>query len=150
LKDDKLELAKQIGADDILKISSAGSKSHPARIKEDISRITNGKGIDVVVDCVGAENTIYDSLRILKKGGALVVVGLFGDEIKVPLLQLVINEYKVFGSLWGNYNELCEVIELAANHKLRHKVSRFSLSDINKAVDLLKGGNIKGRAVIVP
>lgn len=125
LKDDKLELAKQIGADDILKISSAGSKSHTARIKEDISRITNGKGIDVVVDCVGAENTIYDSLRILKKGGALVVVGLFGDEIKVPLLPLVINEYRVFGSLWGNYNELCEVIELAANHKLRHKVVDF-------------------------
>jgi propanol-preferring alcohol dehydrogenase len=75
---------------------------------------------------------------------------LFGDEIKVPLLPLVINEYKIFGSLWGNYNELCEVIELAANHKLRHKTNRFSLSDINKAVDLLKGGNINGRAVIVP
>jgi propanol-preferring alcohol dehydrogenase len=43
LKDEKLELAKQIGADDLLKISSAGSKSHLARIKEDISRITNGK-----------------------------------------------------------------------------------------------------------
>jgi alcohol dehydrogenase, propanol-preferring len=53
-------------------------------------------------------------------------------------------------SLWGNYNELCDLIELAASHKLRHKVNRFSLSDINKAVDLLKGGNIKGRAVIVP
>jgi propanol-preferring alcohol dehydrogenase len=88
LKDENLELAKQIGADDILKISSAGSKSNPTRIKEDISRITNGKGVDVVVDCVGAENTIYDPLRILKKGGALVVVGLFGDEIKVPLLPI--------------------------------------------------------------
>lgn len=53
-------------------------------------------------------------------------------------------------SLWGNYNELCEVIELAANHKLKHELNRFSLSDINKAVDLLKGGNIRGRAVIVP
>jgi propanol-preferring alcohol dehydrogenase len=150
LKDEKLQLAKEIGADDILKISSAGSKSNLAGIKEDILKVTNGKGINVVIDCVGDENTIHDSFRILKKGGALVVVGLFGDEFKVPLLPLVINEYKIFGSLWGNYSELCEVIELAANHKLKHKVNRFSLSDINRAVDLLKGGNIKGRAVIVP
>lgn len=68
----------------------------------------------------------------------------------MPLLPLVINEYRVLGSLWGNYNELCEVIELAANHKLKHELNRFSLSDINKAVDLLKDGNIRGRAVIVP
>jgi propanol-preferring alcohol dehydrogenase len=150
LKDEKLQLAKEIGADDILKISSAGSKSNLARIKEDILKVTNGKGINVVIDCVGDENMIHDSFRILKKGGALVVVGLFGDEFKVPLLPLVINEYKIFGSLWGNYSELCEVIELAANHKLKHKVTRFSLSDINRAVDLLKDGNIEGRAVIVP
>jgi propanol-preferring alcohol dehydrogenase len=68
----------------------------------------------------------------------------------VPLLPLVINEYRVLGSLWGNYNELCEVIELAANHKLKHELKRFSLSDMNKAVNLLKDGNIRGRAVIVP
>jgi propanol-preferring alcohol dehydrogenase len=150
LKDEKLELARQIGADHVLKISSAGSKSNPGGIKEDILRITNGKGIDVIVDCVGAENTIYDSLRLLRKGGTLVVVGLFGKQLRAPLLPLVINEYKILGSLWGNYNELCEVIELAANHELRHKINRFSLSEINNAVDLLKGGNIRGRAVIVP
>ncbi len=40
--------------------------------------------------------------------------------------------------LWGNYNELCEVIELAANHKLKHELTRFSLPEINKAIDLLK------------
>jgi propanol-preferring alcohol dehydrogenase len=150
MKDEKLELAKQLGADHVLKISSSGSKSNPPKIKEEVSRITNGKGIDVIVDCVGAENTIYDSLRILNKGGALVVVGLFGKQIKAPLLPFVINEYKIYGSLWGNYNELCEVIEIAANHKLKHRLNRFPLHDINKAIDLLKNGNINGRAVIVP
>jgi threonine dehydrogenase-like Zn-dependent dehydrogenase len=68
----------------ILKISSTGSKSNLARIKEDILKVTNGKGIDVVSDCVGDEKTIHDSFWMLKKGGALVVVGLFGDEFKVP------------------------------------------------------------------
>ena len=43
----------------------------------------------------------------------LVVVGLFGNQIKMPLVQSVINEYQVRCSLWGNYNELREVIELS-------------------------------------
>ena len=150
-KDEKLELAKQIGADHVLKISSSvESKSNSSKLKGEVSKITNGKGVDVIVDCVGAENTIYDSLRILNKGGALVVVGLFGKQIQAPLLPLVINEYKIYGSLWGNYNELCEVIELAVNHKLKHRLNRFSLQEINKAIDLLKAGNIRGRAIIVP
>jgi alcohol dehydrogenase, propanol-preferring len=59
-RDEKLELAKEIGADHILKISSS-SQSNLSKIKEEVSRITNGKGIDVIIDCVGAENTIYDS-----------------------------------------------------------------------------------------
>ena len=134
-----------------MKISSSEeSKSKPSKLKEEVSKITNGKGVDVVIDCVGAEKTIYNSIQILNTGGALVFVCLFGKQMQVPLLPLVINEYRVLGSLWGNYNELCEVIELAANHKLKHELNRFSLSDINKAVDLLKDGNIKGRAVIVP
>jgi threonine dehydrogenase-like Zn-dependent dehydrogenase len=41
-----------------------------------ISKIT-GKGADVVIDCVGAENTIRDTFRILNKGGALVVGGIW-------------------------------------------------------------------------
>jgi len=150
MRDEKLELAKEIGADHFLKISSSDSQSNLPKIKEEVSRITSGKGIDVIVDCVGAENTIYDSLRLLNKGGALVVVGLFGEQIRAPLVPFVINEYKIFGSLWGNYNELCEVIELAANHKLKHELTRFSLPEINKAIDLLKRGNVRGRAVIVP
>lgn len=92
----------------------------------------------------------YTTLSKYLLGGALVIVDLFGKQIQIPLLPFVINEYMVLGSLWGNYNELSEVIELAANHKLKHELNRFSLSDINKAVDLLKDGNIRGRAVIVP
>jgi alcohol dehydrogenase, propanol-preferring len=153
MSDEKLELAQEVGADHVLKISSSSasaSQSNLPKIKEKVSRITDGKGIDVIVDCVGAENTIYDSLRLLNKGGALVVVGLFGNQIKAPLVAFVINEYKIYGSLWGSYNELREVVGLAANGKLKHKINKFPLSDINKAIDLLKAGKIIGRAVIIP
>ena len=114
-------------------------------IREEILRITQGKGVDVVIDCVGAENTIYDSIRLLSKGGLLVIVGLFGSQIKMPLVPFVLNEYSLIGSLWGNYNELCEVIELAKiAGKLKHNIHSFTLEDINRAISLLKEGKIIG------
>jgi propanol-preferring alcohol dehydrogenase len=142
--DKKLDLAKKFGADQT--INSATTKS----IHQDALNLTGGKGVDVVVDTVGAENTIRDSVRILAKGGILVVVGLFGTQIKIPLLPAVVNEYQVLASLWGNYNELKEVVELAARGKVRHAYQSFPLNDINRAVSLLREGKIMGRAVILP
>jgi propanol-preferring alcohol dehydrogenase len=157
--DEKLQLAKRMGADFTINMSSSQIKyqggeqqlQRAGGIREKILEITKGKGINVVIDCVGTENTIYDSIRLLSKGGVLVLVGLFGNQIKMPLVLFVIGEYSVIGSLWGNYNELCEVIELAkTSGKLKHSIRKFALEDINEAISLLKEGKIVGRAVIVP
>jgi propanol-preferring alcohol dehydrogenase len=142
--DKKLGLAKDFGADQT--INSATARS----IRQDVLELTGGKGFDVVIDTVGAENTINDSIKSLAKGGALVVVGLFGAQIRIPLLPAIVNEYQVLASLWGNFNELREVIQLASEGKVRHAYQSFALGDINKAIDLLRQGQILGRAVIVP
>jgi propanol-preferring alcohol dehydrogenase len=144
-KEEKIDLAKEIGSDFTINNSIEFSK-----IKDQVLAITKGKGIDVIIDCVGAENTVNNSIKLLNKGGTLVVVGLFGDQMTFPLVPSVINEYKIHGSLWGNYNELREVITLASKGKLKHKINRFALGDINKAINKLQNGEILGRAVIVP
>jgi propanol-preferring alcohol dehydrogenase len=144
-KDEKIDLAKEIGADFTINNSVDFSK-----VKDAVFEITKGKGINVMIDCVGAENTVNNSIRLLNKGGTLVVVGLFGDKMTFPLVSSVINEYKILGSLWGNYNELREVITLASKGLLKHKIKRFALGDINNAINKLQNGEILGRAVIVP
>jgi alcohol dehydrogenase, propanol-preferring len=113
--------------------------SHAPDIREQITKIT-GKGVDIVIDCVGAENTTRDAFRLLNKGGDLVVVGMFGNEVKIPLVPAIVNEYQVQFSLWGNYNELCEVIELAKQGKISHSIQEFPLSEINKVADMLRNG----------
>jgi alcohol dehydrogenase, propanol-preferring len=80
----------------------------------------------------------------------LVVVGIFGNQIKIPLVPSVINEYQVRCSFWGNYNELREVIELAKQGKVKHAVRSFSLNAINEAITLVRSGQVVGRAVIIP
>ena len=146
-KEEKLHLAESVGADSTVNMSKYKNNGN---VREEVLKITAGKGVDVVIDCVGAENTIYDSIRFLNKRGILVVVGLFGTNIKIPLVPSVTNEYSIYGSLWGNYNELSEVIELAKEGKVKHHIQKFTLNEINKALSLLKDGKIIGRAVITP
>jgi propanol-preferring alcohol dehydrogenase len=140
--DKKLELAKEFGADRTVRLSEGAHQQ--------VMEATEGRGVDVILDCAGAENTIADSVRMLAKSGVLAIVGLVGKQIRVPLLPAVINEYQVTGSLWGNYNELCEVIELARQGKVKHAISGFSLQEINSAIGKLRAGQIIGRAVIKP
>ncbi|HZB73566.1 MAG TPA: NAD(P)-dependent alcohol dehydrogenase [Nitrososphaeraceae archaeon] len=146
-REEKLQLAEKFGADYIVNIS----KSQNIR-SEIISKISEGKGpgVDVVIDCVGADATIEDSCRILNKGGSLVVVGLFGSQIKMPLVRAVLQEYQAYGSLWGNYIELREVIELAKTGKIKHSIQKFPLNEINEAIQHLKNGKIVGRGVVIP
>jgi alcohol dehydrogenase, propanol-preferring len=140
----KLNLAEKLGADYTL------NSKESQDIKSEIFKITEDKGVNVVIDCVGAEETITHSARILSKSGVLVVVGLFGNQIKIPLVSSVFNENQVICSFWGNYSELCEVIELAKQGKVKHTVRSFPLDAINEAIKLLRSGEVNGRAVIIP
>lgn len=144
VNDRKLDLAKRFGADYVINAKTQQN------IRKDVLQITGGNGVNVVIDCVGTEETIRNSVEILGKGGVLVMIGLFGGQINMPLVSAVLNEYQVICSLWGNYNELREVIELAKNQKIKHSIHSFPLREINKAIDSLRSGNIEGRAVIVP
>jgi alcohol dehydrogenase, propanol-preferring len=153
INDNKLELAEMMGADFTINISryKESSSSNDNSLREEVLKITKQKGIDVVIDCVGAEETVLNSVKMLGKGGTVVLVGLFSNQInQIPLVTSVINEYSIIGSIWGNYNELLEVIELEKNNKIQHKIRRFSLTEINDAISLLKAGQIIGRAVISP
>jgi alcohol dehydrogenase, propanol-preferring len=145
--EEKLQLAEKFGADHVVNVSKLQN------IRSEITgKISEGKGtgVDVVIDCVGADATIEDSCKILNKGGSIVVVGLFGSQIKIPLVRAVLQEYQAYGSLWGNYSELREVIELAKTGKINHSIQKFPLNEINEAIQLLKNGKIVGRGVVIP
>ena len=80
-----------------------------------------------------------------------MVVGLFGSEVRFPLMPSLLSEHQVHLSLWGNYSELAEVVELAKQGRVKHNIQRFSLTErINSAIKMLHNGQIQGRAVIIP
>ena len=139
----KANLAKDMGADHIINTSEEDVSK---RIKE----ITNSSGVDVALDIVCASDTLSTSINSMKKRGTLVLVGLMGRTLELPIMQSVLNEYNILGSLWGNYNELREVINLARLGKIKKSNELFSLKDVDKALEKLESGNIVGRAVLTP
>lgn len=105
------------GADHVVNIKSKSKD----QVWEEIDDLSRGKGIDVILDIVGLEQTVQTDLRIVAKGRALVIVGLFGNKISIPAFAAVANEFQFYGSFWGNYNEVSEVIELAKRAQIRHR-----------------------------
>ena len=141
---DKLAIAKEYGADHI--ISDKGKSS--ADISKELSKATGRSDLDAIIDCAGATEMMQLAFSLLSISGHYVDVGLVGDRIDIPLFPRVSREQTFHGSFWGNYNDLSEVMALAAEGKIRHTLKMFTFDEINEYIDLLRKGEVMGRAVM--
>jgi propanol-preferring alcohol dehydrogenase len=142
--DEKLAVAKQYGADHV--INTKGKSV--ADIRAELHKATGSREIDAGLDCAGAEESIRLGFDLLATSGAYVSVGLIGTKISIPLFPFVAREFTYQGSFWGNYSDLSEVMALAQAGKIKHSLVRVAVTDINRHLDLLRDGDIVGRAVV--
>jgi D-arabinose 1-dehydrogenase-like Zn-dependent alcohol dehydrogenase len=77
-----------------------------------------------------------------------VSVGLVGTRIDIPLFPFTAGELTYHGSFWANYSDLQEVLALAPKGKIQHSIKRVRFEDINENLELLRAGDIIGRAVV--
>jgi propanol-preferring alcohol dehydrogenase len=141
---DKLAIAREYGADHV--ISTRGKSTDD--IRRELSNATGQSELDAVIDCAGAEEMIRMGFGLLSVGGHYASVGLVGQRIDIPLFPLVAREYTYHGSFWGNFNDLSEVMSLAAQGKIRHTIKPVAFEQINENLELLRTGEIVGRAVV--
>jgi len=142
--DEKLAVAKEYGADHV--INTKGKSI--ADIRKDLLKETGRGEIDGGLDCVGAEESIRMGFNLLATAGAYVSVGLVGTRINIPLFPFVSKECTYYGSFWGNYTDLSEVVALAQEGKIKHALQRVRFEDVNENLERLRNGDIVGRAVI--
>ncbi len=90
IDDEKLELAKLMGADYIINSGKKDFVEEALKISPD--------GIDIVFDIVGKESVTVKSLDLLKKNGKVVMVGLFDANISFPIQKITTWQYKIIGS----------------------------------------------------
>nr|WP_265595328.1 zinc-binding dehydrogenase [Verrucomicrobium sp. BvORR106] len=141
---DKLAVASEYGADAVI---STKDKS-TAEIRKELEKAVGQGELDAVIDCAGAPEFMRTGFELLSIAAHYTAVGLVGDRIDIPLFPLVAREYTLHGSFWGNYTDLSEVMALAAAGKIRHTVKKIGFKDINENLELLRTGDIVGRAVI--
>jgi propanol-preferring alcohol dehydrogenase len=144
-EDEKLAILKQLGAD--VAIKTRGKSVND--LQDELFKLTGTRKLDAAIDCIGAEETIRTGIALLATAGEFVSVGLVGTKIDIPLFPFTAGELTYHGSFWANYSDLQEVLALAQKGKIQHSIKRIRFQDINENLELLRAGDIIGRAVIV-
>ena len=144
LDDKKLEFAKKEGAD-----TTVNSKNEdPVKT---IMELTDKMGADAVIDFVNASKTVETDMQFLRRRARVVLVGLFGGELKLSLVTMPTRAYRLIGSYTGTLSDMIELVSLARRGVIKPVVSnRFKLDQATDALTMLKEGKILGRGVINP
>ena len=104
---------------------------------------------DVVLDFVGESGAEKWGVDLLKRKGYYFVIG-YGGTLEVPTMRMILTEINFIGNLVGSYNDLVELMALAARGKVRLHTASYPLADINTAIDDLDSGRLRGRGILVP
>jgi NADPH:quinone reductase-like Zn-dependent oxidoreductase len=138
----KLEKARALGA-------NFGINHYQQRISEEVRKITNKQGVDIVVEHVGAA-TWDESMKSLKSNGTLVTCGATtGPEVKIDLRHLFARQLSLFGSYMGTMGELHEVLGHVFARRLKPVVDRvFPLSETRAAHEYLEKSQMFGKVVL--
>jgi NADPH:quinone reductase len=147
--DEKERVAREAGADEVVRSDGPW---------KDQAREISGGGVDVVVDPVGGDR-FTDSLRSLREGGRVVVVGFTAGSIpEVRVNRLLLANTEVIGAGWGNYviskpelaREIGEAINgLIAGGFVRPVIgARFRLARASDALELIESRGATGKVVL--
>jgi NADPH:quinone reductase-like Zn-dependent oxidoreductase len=140
----KLERALELGAD-------YGIDHYKQKISEEVRKITNKEGVDIVIEHVGAA-TWDESLRSLKPAGTLVTCGATtGPNAAFDLRVLFARQLSFLGSYMGTMGELHEVLSHVFAGRLKPVVDRtFPLKDIRAAHEYMERSEMFGKIVLNP
>jgi D-arabinose 1-dehydrogenase-like Zn-dependent alcohol dehydrogenase len=139
----RLEAAKKAGA-----VATYNTKE-PDAAKQLVAD-TKG-GAFAVVDFVGSEATFAFANAAVRRGGKIIIVGLFGGAMSMPLPMFPMRALTVMGSFVGSLREAEEMMEMVRAGKVDPiPVQTRPLSDATKTLDDLRNGRITGRVVLTP
>ena len=91
------------------------------------------------------------SLDSTKKGGQIVVVGLFGGAFQMPIPMFPLSAKSIGGSFVGNLDETKEMLDLVKSGKVDPiPVANRNMNEATQTLDDLRDGAITGRIVLQP
>lgn len=140
--DEKIPKAVILGADAV--INHAKEK-----VADRVKLLTEGRGVDVVIEHVGPE--VWDAcLRSLTRGGRLITCGATtGAAVQLDLRHIFSHQLTVKGSYMGTRAELVKIVELMGQKRLIAMIDRtYPLSDAQAAQEQMLSRNFFGKIVL--
>ena len=157
-------LAKKMGAKDIVIVDIDAAK-RDAALKAGATKAVDGSAADAVthiqkatgggawgvIDFVGSGATVNLAVSSIIKGGAIVVVGLYGGDITVPTPYLPLRAMTLRGSYVGSQSDMGELIDLVKRTGMPPvPIKTRPLEAVNDTLNDLRAGKIVGRVVLTP
>jgi propanol-preferring alcohol dehydrogenase len=138
IADDKLELAKELGADIIFNAKLAD----PAEVK------TQTGGMHGVLVTAVSPIAFEQGVAMLRRKGTIALCGLPKGSFDLKIFETVLNRYTIRGSIVGTRKDMQEAIAFAVEGKVKATIHIAKLEDINKVFDDMRKGEINGRVVL--
>jgi L-iditol 2-dehydrogenase len=113
IDESRLKRAAGVGADETLPLSGS-------ELVQEILRRTGGRGVDLVLEAVGREETISASIASVRKGGTVTLIGNISPQVKIPLQVVVSRQIRLQGSC-ASSGEYPQAMELLANGQIQVK-----------------------------
>ncbi|UCG44758.1 MAG: zinc-binding dehydrogenase [Candidatus Bathyarchaeota archaeon] len=141
--DAKLEMARDLGASETINVDA----ENPVKA---VKKITGG-GADIAIEAIGIPEVMkmaYDSVRW---GGRAVIVGYTHKDLTISAARLMFREIEICGSLGCRIVDYPPLVDMIRRGRLKLLVSdKMPLDKINEALEMLKQGQIKTRAIVLP
>ncbi len=139
ISDEKLALAKSLGASTVLNAASTNV----------VKELRGKGGVHAALVASAARAAYETAFYCVRPTGTLLVVGLPAENICFPPILMASGEVRIQASAVGTRQDVREVLALAAAGKIRCRVGTRPLSEANLALDLLRSGQVSGRIVLV-
>ena len=141
---EKMERARALGADEVI-------DHYQQDISDEVKRLTGKRGVDVVLEHVGAA-TWDHSIASLAHHGRLVTCGATtGPQAGIDLRRLFARQLSLLGSFMGTLGELHEVLAFVFSRRLRPIVDQvFPMSEIRAAHERLERKEQFGKVLVAP
>ena len=140
--EEKLQRAKELGADFLINYSKD-------EFDKKIRDLTNKRGVDVVIDYVGAD-TWVQSLRSARRGGRVLTCGATtGFAPQTDLRQIFFRQVQVLGSTMGSHREFLDVMKCVFRGQLKPVIDRvLPLRDARVGHELIESRLVFGKIVL--
>ncbi len=139
--DKKLEMAKFLGADQIINTQRDHFLTTARRMIG---------SFDVVIDNIGIRESVLDAIAACKNGGKVVVVGYVDPVLEAPFYDIAIKEKQVLGSRASTRSEFREVVNLVNTGQLDPDIGELiPIHQVNQALENLKNGKYLTRSVLI-